>query len=98
MAINFNGINRRLLSMSKSLVGQWLPGGKFEGVEYVCLNPRREDRNIGSFKINTMNGKWSDFADECDGAKGGDLISLYAYIKGLSQGAAARKLQRMIGG
>lgn len=58
-------------------VSQWLPDGKIESGEYKALNPNRNDSHIGSFSINLTNGKWADFADD---AKGGDLISLYAYL------------------
>lgn len=53
------------------------PNGKIEGVEYVALNPRRNDKTLGSFKINLASGRWSDFA--C-GVGGNDLISLVAYL------------------
>jgi hypothetical protein len=39
-----------------------LPRGKTVGREIVALNPRRADRNLGSFKINRYNGRWCDFA------------------------------------
>ena len=41
--------------------------------EWVALNPRRCDRNLGSFKVNRFDGKWRDFAT---GDKGGDPVSL----------------------
>jgi hypothetical protein len=56
---------------------QWLPEGKLEGHEYQALNPNRSDTRLGSFSINVHSGAWADFADD---AKGGDLISLYAYL------------------
>jgi hypothetical protein len=60
----------------------------------VALNPRRVDRSLGSFKVNRFNGKWCDFAT---GDKGGDPISLVAYVEGITQGEAARRLARMLG-
>jgi hypothetical protein len=60
----------------------------------VVLNPIRADRRLGSFKINIRTGRWADFAT-CD--KGGDPVSLVAYLEGVSQGEAARLLGRMIG-
>jgi hypothetical protein len=44
-------------------------------------------RRLGSFKINRYNGRWADFAT---GDKGGDPISLVAYLADISQGGAAR--------
>jgi putative DNA primase/helicase len=42
-----------------------------------------------SLRINLRTGKWKDFAD---GVAGGDLVSLYAAIHGISQVEAARRL------
>ena len=49
---------------------------------------------LGSFKVNRYNGRWADFAT---GDKGGDPISLVAYLGNVSQGEAARLLARMLG-
>jgi hypothetical protein len=46
-----------------------------------AVNPRRVDRHPGSFRINLASGKWADFAVD---AKGGDLISLVAYLKDIA--------------
>ena len=60
-SIDFKGIAAAALASAKSLLQEWLPGGRFEGHEYVALNPTRNDRSPGSFKINWQTGKWSDF-------------------------------------
>jgi len=73
------------------LVRCWLPDGRQEGSEWVARNPRRADRNLGSFKINLCTGNWADFAT---GDKGGDAISLLAYLRRVSQAKAARLLAR----
>ncbi len=87
-------INARLTPMAESLVSEWLPGGKQVGSEYSVRNPNRSDKNLGSFKINTRKGVWQDFAT---GEKG-DLIGLYAYLKGMQQIDAAYELeQRYLG-
>jgi hypothetical protein len=91
---NFGLINAVALCALSGILHRWLPTGKFEGREYVARNPRRGDRNAGSFKINARTGKWSDFAT---GDRGGDVISLAAYLFELSQVEAARKLARMLG-
>lgn len=74
----------------------WLgiEGGKHSGPEYLPLNPRRGDHSPGSFSINKATGKWSDFADD---AKGGDLVSLVAYLQGLKQLPAADALADYLG-
>lgn len=80
-------------------VMEWLglEGGKHTGPEYLPLNPRRGDHSPGSFSINKATGKWSDFADDAKGAKGGDLVSLVAYLQGLKQLAAADALADYLG-
>ena len=71
-----------------------LPHGRREGAEWVALNPTRADRHLGSFRVNTRSGCWAAFAT---GDKGGDLVSLVAYLHGCRQGEAARLLARMLG-
>jgi len=92
--IDFAGINRAALANVDQILRRWLPGGRVNGAEYVVRNPRRNDRRLGSFKINTETGKWADFAT---GDRGGDLVSLAAYLSGLSQVEAARELADMLG-
>jgi hypothetical protein len=94
-SVDFDRINRAAIAVLPSLLARWLPGGRMEGSEYVPLNPRRVDRNRGSFKVNLRSGRWSDFA--CDHAAGGDPISLAAYLSGLSQIDAAKRLAVMLG-
>tara|TARA_R110002074_G_scaffold187462_1_gene353185 strand:- start:273 stop:590 length:318 start_codon:yes stop_codon:yes gene_type:complete len=72
-----------------ALLRSWLPDGRVIGCEWVARNPTRADRRAGSFKVNMATGRWADFATN---DKGGDLVSLYAYLNGLSQVAAAREL------
>jgi hypothetical protein len=92
--IDFNAVNRAALRALPDLLARWLPDGRAKGREYAALNPRRSDHAPGSFKINIATGEWADFA--C-GAKGGDPVSLAAYLFGLSQPDAARKLAVMLG-
>lgn len=93
--IDFKQIAREALDHSLPLLMDLLPGGRIEGLEYVVRNPTRGDRKAGSFSINIFTGRWCDFAT---GERGGDLISLVAYIKVLPQGEAARELARMMWG
>ncbi len=92
--IDFAAINRAALATLPALLRRWLPDGKAVGREYVALNPRRADRHLGSFRINVTNGKWADFAT---GDRGGDVVSLAAYLAGTGQAEAARELARMLG-
>lgn len=92
--IAFGRIADATLSYADVLTRRWLPDGRREGAEWVALNPTRADRRLGSFKINLKNGKWCDFAA---GAAGGDLIALAAYLFGLDQAEAARKIAAALG-
>jgi hypothetical protein len=85
----FRDVNQGALQNIKVLLGGWLPGGRYVGHEYVVKNPTRYDRQEGSFKINTLSGKWRDFATN-DG--GSDVVSLYKYIFGISSRYKAAKL------
>lgn len=92
--VDFGQVNAAALAALPAVLNRVLPGGKIVGREYQVLNPRRADNRPGSFKINLRTGKWSDFAT---GDKGGDLISLAAYLVGVSQGKSARLLAQMLG-
>lgn len=94
MQVNFKYINSEALSRYPSLLFDWLPGGNVIGNEFSTRNPRRADNRPGSFSINIHTGKWADFATN---DRGGDPISLYAYLFGLKQGEAARELARQLG-
>jgi hypothetical protein len=87
--VYFAAISAACLHNLPALLQTWLPDGRRCGVEWVARNPRRDDRRAGSFKINLSTGVWADFAT---GDAGGDTVSLYAYLNGLSQGQAAREL------
>ena len=92
--IDFAAVNGAALSALPALLARWLPGGVARGPEYVALNPKRADRRPGSFSINLRTGKWADFAT---GDKGGDVVSLAAYLSGTRQIEAARALAEMLG-
>ena len=92
--IDYAGVNRAALSALPLLLRRWLPGGRREGWEYVALNPLRGDRHLGSFRINLRTGRWADFAT---GDKGGDPVSLAAYLSRLTPREAAEKLAGMLG-
>lgn len=91
---DFACLNKLACCRLLSLVPRWLPHGRRQGLEWIACNPRRNDRKLGSFKINLVTGRWADFAT---GDKGGDPISLLAFVRGVSQGEAARLLRRELG-
>jgi hypothetical protein len=92
--IAFRHIADAAAQCAETIVQRWLPDGKREGTEWVALNPTRSDSRKGSFKVNLKSGKWGDFAT---GDRGGDLISLAAYIHRLDQVEAARRIAEMVG-
>jgi hypothetical protein len=97
-SINFIAINSSALFILPALLRRWLPAGRIVGGEYVALNPTRHDKNPGSFKVRLTGnraGAWADFATN---ERGGDIISLAAYVHGLSQVEAAKLLLQMMGG
>ena len=95
-SLDFNSINQAALAALLAVLGRILPSGKIDGREYVALNPTRADHRPGSFKIRMSGsraGAWSDFAT---GDRGGDLVSLVAYLENCPQVEAARRLARML--
>jgi hypothetical protein len=92
--IAFRRIAAAALDRTEDILGRWLPSGRREGHEWTSVNPTRGDRRRGSFRINLKTGAWADFAT---GDKGGDLVSLGAYLHGISQGEAAKRLATMLG-
>ena len=92
--IDFTAINAAALARLPDILRRWLPDGRVEGREYVARNPTRADRRPGSFKVNLHTGRWADFAT---GDKGGDPVSLAAYLAGCGQAEAARELAAMLG-
>jgi len=73
----------------RATVLKLLPTGRIERNELVALNPTRDDKTLGSFRVNLINGKWIDWATS---DKGSDIISLCAYLHGTSQYRAAQYL------
>lgn len=92
--LNFDAINRAGLAALPALLDRFAPGGKIHGGEWEGRNPRRADRKPGSFKVNVRTGKWADFAS---GDRGGDVVSLIAYLTDLGQAEAARRLADLLG-
>ncbi len=92
--LDFDAINRAALGNLPTLLRRWLPDGRVTGHEYTARNPTRADRRPGGFRINVNSGRWSDFAT---GDKGGDVVSLAAYLSGTGQADTARALADMLG-
>ncbi len=91
---NYEMIATAALNNLSEIVYRWLPDAKRVGNEAQARNPKRGDREPGSFSINLLTGKWADFAT---GQKGGDAISLAAFLFDLPQPEAARRVAAMVG-
>jgi hypothetical protein len=76
-------INVSLKANPVHWVSMWLPDGKASGAEYLARNPRRNDKNPGSFSIKIKGDRVGVWADFSTGDRGSNLISLYAYLLGL---------------
>ena len=91
--IDFQALNAVAIRALPILLPRWLSDGRRRGNEFIAKNPTRADGSAGSFSINMNTGKWSDFAT---GDRGGDPVSLAAYLFRLSQIEAARRIAEML--
>ena len=92
--IDFGALAAALLDRASTLVPQWLPGGvERNGRWYIGDFDGGEGE---SANVSLVTGTWIDNAGSGDD-KGGDLISLYARIRGLNNGQAAVELMRDLG-
>jgi hypothetical protein len=91
----YDEINRAALCKLPMLLARWLPKGRKHGCRWVALNPTRGDRHIGSFSVDMRTGQWGEFSSAAP-ARGGDVVSLYAYLRGVRQGEAARELAELL--
>jgi hypothetical protein len=85
--IAFEVLASHLLATALEHLQSWLPNGRRQGREW-CVGSLGGEAGQ-SLKINIDTGRWQDFAT---GEKGGDLTSLYAALRGLSQADAAKEL------
>ena len=81
--MNFQELAKELLPSLRDLLPKLLPGGKIKGSEYVCASINGGKGK--SFSVNIKTGQWAEFAGDL---KGGDVISLYAAINGVTQSDA----------
>jgi len=93
--INFEKVKQHARGYEEVLLRRILPHAVKQGYEYVSINPTRPDRNLGSFRINAHTFKWADFAT---GDAGGDIISLWAYVRRTSQATAAKEIMHILEG
>lgn len=93
-SLPFEAVDHEAINRAKTLLPAWLPGGRWQGAEWVTVNPTRNDAKAGSLSINSETGKWKDFSS---GEGGADLVSLHAWLNSLTQGEACKVLARELG-
>lgn len=93
---DFNTVGQAALGQIDSLLAQWFPNGVKEGLEF-CVGSRGGEagQSLRVRLVGDKAGVWSDFSS--DGEAGGDLISLYGFIHGLSPGRACAALANDLG-
>lgn len=88
MNIDFKELSENLKAITYTLCEQWLPDGQKNGKNWVATCPWRPDAQKGSFLVNLNDGYFKDFASNDKG----DMIELYAKIKGIKNIEAAKEL------
>jgi predicted P-loop ATPase len=92
--VSFVDVGAAALADALILLPQWMGGGERRGHEWV--GPRRANGGIGdSWSVNLDTGAWACFADS--NVKGGDLVSLYAALNHINNGAALAKVAELVG-
>lgn len=89
--VDFAAVNAAALPRLADLCGRWLPDGRRTGREWKAPDPRNP--GSGHVSVNLATGRWCAYG----GAAGGDVVSLAAYLHGLGQADAARRLADMLG-
>ena len=91
---NYTALNTRAIAVLDELMHELGLATKQVGKELQFINPKRADNDFGSASINTETGVWADFADT--DAKGGDLTSFVAWLKGCNQAKAMDLLEGLV--
>jgi putative DNA primase/helicase len=91
--IDFASIVASALDNADILLRELFPQGRRQGREFCVGNI---DGGAGSsLKVSLDTGAWKDFANGEKG--GGDLVSLWARVRGCENGAAAREIAERLG-
>jgi putative DNA primase/helicase len=93
MKMDYQQLAQQALGAARSLLPDWLPGGKVSGNEYICAGISGGKGR--SFTVSLTKGVWKDFSDTM--YSGGDLISLLAAIRNCSQSEAAKEIEARLG-
>ena len=89
--ISFVEIKQRYSENPLPILRELVGAGEIQGSNYVALNPRRNDKHRGSFRIHIATGKFNDFAT---GDKGGSVIDLAKFVYNCGIVEASQRLER----
>lgn len=94
--IKFKALAQALEGRIEQLVPLWLPGGKREGNEYFVHSVWRSEKtpSLSVCMAGKKLGMWQDHGGD---KKGGDLVSLFAAVQGISSAQAAIELAHQYG-
>lgn len=92
---DIQAIAAQALAHIEAICTRWLPDGKKAGHEWEIGD--RHGTPGKSLKVHLSGNKAGMWADFSTGDKGRDLVSLVAFIDGVSQGDAARRLAEFLG-
>ncbi len=92
--VNFQTVKQKYRENPLSILQELVGAGEVQGGDYVALNPRRNDRHRGSFRIKISTGGFYDFAT---GDKGGSIIDLVAFVYDCEVIEAVAKLRNFWG-
>jgi len=87
---DFRNIKQKYRENPMAVLQQLVRQGRIEGSDYVALNPRRNDRKLGSFRIDINTGKFYDFAT---GDRGSSIIDLAMFVYNCGIVEAAQRLE-----
>ena len=91
----FANVNAAANSSIETLLGEWFPDGKIEGIEYKIGSVSGEKGRSLSICIRGEKiGTWKDFSSD-DGGK--DIVSLFALANGMTQGKACAAIGKRLG-
>lgn len=94
---DFSRVAAASLASIETLLYDWFPNGERQGLEFCIGSSSGEAGQSLRIRLEgSKAGCWSDFSRP-DSEAGGDLISLYAYIHGITQGKACAALARQFG-
>lgn len=93
--LDFKAIAARALEQIEAICLHWLPTGKKAGPEWEIGD--RHGNPGKSLKVHLTGSKAGQWADFSTDDRGGDLVSLVAFVDGCPQLDAARKLAGFLG-